>query len=87
MPAGVGKATVDPAAKSHAMQLREYWAHGDGAKKWIGSPTPYRTLRDHLAKYVPPGRELDGLAANIYHAALGKWPGKQRGDKGLKGKA
>lgn len=68
--------------KGNEQRLKDYWAHGKGLAKWIGSPTPYRTLRAELSKYVPPGHELDGLTANIYHMATGKWPGKKRGDKG-----
>lgn len=74
---------VTPAGKRGAQRLKDYWAHGKGLAKWINSPTPFRTLRAELAKYVPPG-ELDGETANIYHMATGKWPGKQRGGKGKK---
>lgn len=54
-------------------RLKRYWAFGEGSAKWKGSPTPYRTLRALLAKYVDDS-ELDGLTANIFHLALGFWP-------------
>jgi hypothetical protein len=72
-----------PASAAAAMRLKEYWAHGEGAAKWITSPTPFRTLRGHLAKYVHRPDELDGLTANIYKMALGHWPGKQKANSKL----
>jgi hypothetical protein len=61
----------------NAARLREYWAHGPGRKKW----NSFRSLRRHLAKYVQSQRILNGLTANIYKLATGRWPGRQGGEK------
>ena len=69
---------VTPNEISGAERLKRYWAYGAGRQKWINSPTPYRTLRALLEKYVSP-RVADGLAANIFHMATGMWPGERKG--------
>lgn len=59
-------------------QLWSYWTKGKGLARWSGSATPFRTLVSALTKEgVPPG-QVKGLAANIYHAVKGVWPGKRR---------
>lgn len=63
----------------NAAKLREYWAHGEGRRKWH----KFRQLRKHLAKYVQNPRILDGLTANIYKLATGMWPGRKGGEKSL----
>jgi hypothetical protein len=67
-----------PAEAAGEARLKRYWAYGAGSAKWKMSPTPFRTLRALLAKYVPD-KELDGLTANIYHMATGMWPGRGHG--------
>lgn len=60
----------------NAAKLREYWAHGEGVKKWRpGTPGDFKRLRRHLAKYVQNPHILDGLTANIHKLATGEWPG------------
>jgi hypothetical protein len=61
----------------NAARLREYWAHGAGRKKW----NSFRSLRRQLAKYVHSKRILNGLTANIYKLATGRWPGRRGGEK------
>mgnify|MGYP001005083808 CR=1 FL=1 len=56
--------------------LWEYWL-GEGLKRWAVSPTPYRSLRRELLKYMPL-RKASGLAAEIFHAHKGYWPGDKR---------
>jgi hypothetical protein len=63
----------------NAAKLREYWAHGKGRSKWHD----WDSLRRHLAKYVKNPRILDGLTANIYKLATGRWPGARRGEKSM----
>ena len=67
----------------NAAKLREYWAHGEGVKKWRpGTPGDFKRLRRHLAKYVHNPHILDGLTANIHKLATGEWPGpKAHGGK------
>jgi hypothetical protein len=60
-------------------KLWTYWTKGNGLGRWLGSPTPYRTLRAELLSEGVPAHMADGLAANIYHAVLGRWPGKHDG--------
>ncbi|GAA1712254.1 hypothetical protein GCM10009765_71740 [Fodinicola feengrottensis] len=65
-----------------APQLYSYWTRGKGLARWAASPTPYRALLAALASEgVPPG-QAKGLAANIYHSALGTWPGEHGGGHG-----
>lgn len=56
-------------------QLRRYWAFGEGREKWINSPRPYTTLVALLSKYIHSDRQLKGFAAEVFHDALGFWPG------------
>lgn len=62
-------------------QLKRYWLTGEGAAK-IGWGTPgsfdrcVRSLRDDFPQ------DPEGLCANLYHEATGKWPGQNRGDSG-----
>lgn len=64
-------------ANPKAAELREYWAHGGGVKKWRpGTPGDFKRLRRKLAKYVSNPKILDGLTANIHKLATGEWPGK-----------
>lgn len=65
---------VSPKDIQNTERLKRYWAYGQGSLQWKSSPTPYRTLRTLLSRFVT-GEELDGLAANIFHMALGFWPG------------
>jgi len=57
-----------------AARLRIYWARGAGRKKWHD----FRSLRRHLAEHVP-AHMLNGLTANIYKLATGRWPGRRGG--------
>lgn len=43
--------------------LWKYWTRGKGFAKWIGSPTPWTTLRALLIKYV--GKQAAGLTTNV----------------------
>jgi len=62
-----------------APQLWSYWTHGKGLARWGGSATPYRTLLAELTSESVPPTMVKGLAARIYHAAKGVWPGKSKG--------
>lgn len=68
---------LTPSDVKNTRRLMEYWAHGEGRLKWIGSPTPYTTLVQLLSKYVHDPAELHGLAANIFHEATGIYPGQR----------
>ncbi len=62
-------ASPDPRAR----RLRKYWASGPGRAKW----NSFRELRRHLSSKGVPAQMLNGLTANIYHAAKGEWPGRK----------
>lgn len=66
-----------PAGQASEARLKFYWSKGKGLPKWINSPTPYRTLRALLSKYVS-ARVLDGLTANIFYLATGHYPGQRK---------
>lgn len=69
----------------NAAKLREYWAHGEGRRKWRpGMPGDFKRLRRHLSKYVQNPRILDGLTANIHKLATGEWPGRSAHGGGKK---
>jgi hypothetical protein len=53
--------------------LRRYWTAGPGLAKWRGSPTPWRTLRKFLSKYLS-GDELDSTTSSWYRLVFGKLP-------------
>lgn len=58
-------------------QLKDYWLHGKGAAKirW-GTPGAFdrcvRNLRDEFPQ------DTEGLCANLYHEATGRWPGAKK---------
>lgn len=55
-------------------KLNAYWLTGAGSG-WKASPTPYRTLLKQLMKHMPK-RVAEGLAAEYFHIAFGRWPGR-----------
>jgi hypothetical protein len=59
-------------------ELQRYWLTGPGAAKvrW-GTEGSFRRCVSHLRKYFPQNPE--GLCANLYHEAVGHWPGEKRG--------
>ena len=60
--------------------LMEFWARGKGLARWRGSPHPYTALVAALKKAIKkpmPDDKLHGLAANIFHAATGQYPGQR----------
>jgi hypothetical protein len=58
-------------------ELQRYWLAGPGAAKigW-GTPGSFTRCVSHLRKYFPQNPE--GLCANLYHEAVGHWPGEDR---------
>lgn len=68
-----------PAAGHRASQLEfgkgsalwDYWVHGEGAAKWMASPTPWATLRTLLiteSHGKVPADQVNGLVTNIMQA-------------------
>lgn len=59
-------------------KLWNYYLHGAGAG-WAASPHPYTALVALLRKNHVPGHSVHGLAANLFHAKFGIWPGERQG--------
>lgn len=59
--------------------LWRYWTKGKGLAKWASSPHPYTALVRALRKAGVPEHSIHGLAANIFHAVMGIWPGERKG--------
>lgn len=62
------------AAKLDHDVLHHYWTKGKGLAKWVGSPHPWTTLKDHLAKYVGEER-AKRMANEWFHEVFGYYPG------------
>lgn len=60
-------------------QLKRYWLDGAGAAKigW-GSPGSFDRCVSALRDDFP--QDPEGLCANLYHEATGKWPGQNSGE-------
>jgi 2'-5' RNA ligase len=58
-------------------QLKQYWLVGEGAAKvrW-GTPGSFERCVRNLRDDFPQNPE--GLCANLYHEATGRWPGQDR---------
>lgn len=82
-PEGFSRYSITRKHGGNASTLRHYWTKSpEGLAKWADSPTPFRTLVSHLAKYV---KDPEGLAAEYYHDVFHVWPGRKFA-KGGKGK-
>lgn len=59
--------------------LRRYWLYEEGAGEigW-GTEGSFRRCQSQLREHVSPA-QLDGLCANLYHMATGRWPGQRKG--------
>lgn len=66
---------ITPKDRRNVERLRRYWAYGEGRQKWVNSPRPYTTLVSILREYIKNDRMLKGYAAEVFHMALGFWPG------------
>lgn len=63
--------------------LLAYWATGPGAAKWRTKAHPYTALVEALREHPDiPSRMIHGLAANIFRAATGQYPGQRAGKAG-----
>lgn len=58
--------------------LWKYWTRGEGLMRWAASPTPWRTLRAQLARYVGP-HISKGQTSKMFKAVMGIWPGERFG--------
>lgn len=79
--------TVDEQRRVSQLQLTpegrrlwRYWTKGEGLAKWSTSPHPYTALVRALRRAGVPRHSVHGLAANMFHAVFGIWPGERKGD-------
>ncbi|MFE7868840.1 phage portal protein [Micromonospora humida] len=82
-PPGAGQPTPAgesplPARSAPGDPLKRYWTKGEGLSKWVSSPHPWTTLRDHLAKHVGV-HDADQIASEWFHEVFGIWPGERKG--------
>lgn len=61
------------AADLDGSNLKEYWTAGPGLAKWSATPTPWRTLRRFLSKYIS-GAQLDATTSAWYRLVFGALP-------------
>ncbi|MCX5066650.1 hypothetical protein OOJ91_12250 [Micromonospora lupini] len=64
------------AADTESNQLKRYWLHGEGLKKWATSPHPWTALYRHLKKHVDSER-AKRIASEWFHEHFGYWPGSK----------
>jgi HK97 family phage portal protein len=68
------------AADRTGRNLHQYWTAGPGLAKWRGSPTPWRTLRGFLSKYLS-GANLDATTSAWYRDVFGHLPEQAGGGR------
>ena len=59
--------------------LKQYWVHGAGLKKWAGSPHPWTALYRHILKHVGNPNKAKRIASQWFHDHFGYWPGHRKG--------
>src|SRR5687767_12269733 len=60
--------------------LLKYWLGPEGSARvggW-GNPGSFRACQREMRKEGVPRRSIDGLCANLHHAATGHWPGDKK---------
>lgn len=62
------------AVSREPLALRKYWL-GEGLSRWAVSPHPYEALVAALREEGVPGHMIHGLAASLYFAHFGRYPG------------
>jgi hypothetical protein len=62
-----------------AGQLKKYWLHGEGLKKWATKPHPWTALYHHILKHVGNPEKAKRIASQWYHDHFGHWPGERKG--------
>lgn len=71
------EAEVEALQSRMPAQLKRYWLAGPGAARigW-GTPGSFRRCVRELRDEFP--EDTEGLCANLYHEATGRWPGQNR---------
>lgn len=73
------EAEVEALQSRMPAQLKRYWLAGPGAARigW-GTPGSFRRCVRELRDEFP--EDTEGLCANLYHEATGRWPGQNRAE-------
>lgn len=74
-------AAVDSGIPGHLpAALKRYWTKGAGLARWSTSPHPYTALTRALRSELPPKAQhmVNGLAANLFKAVFGIYPGQRK---------
>jgi hypothetical protein len=59
--------------------LKQYWLHGAGLKKWATKPHPWTALYHHILKHVGNPERAKRIASQWFHDHFGYWPGHRKG--------
>ena len=60
-------------------ELKKYWLHGPGLKKWATKPHPWTALYHHILKHVGSPGMAKRIASQWFHDHFGYWPGSRKG--------
>lgn len=60
-------------------ELKKYWLHGPGLKKWATKPHPWTALYRHILKHVGNPEKAKRIASQWFHDHFGYWPGSRKG--------
>lgn len=66
-----------------AANLKKYWLHGEGLKKWATKPHPWTALYHHILKHVGSPGKAKRIASQWFHDHFGIWPGERKGKNKL----
>jgi 2'-5' RNA ligase len=74
----ISAAVVEELRSKMPPKLKAYWLTGPGAAKILwGTPGSFTRCVAELKPHFP--EDTEGLCANLYHEATGRWPGQQGG--------
>jgi hypothetical protein len=65
--------------RADADNLKAYWLHGPGLKKWATKPHPWTALYHHILKHVGMPDRAKRIASQWFHDHFGYWPGSRKG--------
>lgn len=65
--------------RADADNLKDYWLHGPGLKKWATKPHPWTALYHHILKHVGVPARAKRIASQWFHDHFGYWPGSRKG--------
>jgi hypothetical protein len=75
----MGPVVLDAHERADANNLKDYWLHGPGLKKWATKPHPWTALYHHILKHVGNPERAKRIASQWFHDHFGYWPGARKG--------